>query len=90
MESHSIDQLAEIFVLVTWNPPKRKGMLKITNEVMARRLAKRKKPNRVMFTVGFETGILTIHGMQGRAANENKISNAWRGGAWLRVEGGIS
>ena len=22
--------------------------------------------------------------------NENKISDGWRGGAWLRVEGGIS
>ena len=23
-------------------------------------------------------------------SNENKISDGWRGGAWLRVEGGIS
>ncbi len=25
-----------------------------------------------------------------KASNENKISDGWRSGAWLRVEGGIS
>ena len=25
-----------------------------------------------------------------KASNENKISDGWRGGAWLRVEGRIS
>jgi hypothetical protein len=31
-----------------------------------------------------------INNERSKPPNENKISDGWRGGAWLRVEGGIS